>query len=105
MTTFAGRWFTSFGPMELQEANGVIKGAYWFRGVPSRIEGDLRGGKFVFRYQDPSGPGEGWFELTPSGQFQGQYRLQGTETWHAWLGQREWSAIWDTTFGRMRLNQ
>ena len=105
MSTFAGRWLTSFGPMELQQNNGVIKGAYWFQGTRSPIEGSLREGKFVFRYQDASGPGEGWFELMPGGQFRGQYRLEGTANWHPWQGHREWAGIWDTSFGRMRLNQ
>ncbi len=104
MTTFAGRWLTTFGPMELQETNDVIQGAYWYQGVANRIEGKLKKGRLVFLYQDAHGPGEGWFELTKGGQFQGQYRLNGAEQWFPWNGQREWNGIWDTSFGRMRLN-
>lgn len=105
MTTFAGRWLTSFGPMELQQVNGDVKGAYYFNGMQSRIEGKMHDGKLLFRYQDVSGAGEGWFEMTPAGQFRGQYRLQGASNWGPWTGQREWAGIWETNFGRMRLNQ
>lgn len=105
MSTFAGRWTTSFGPMELRQTGGAIKGTYWYQGVPGRIEGEMSGPRFVFRYQDPTGVGEGWFELFGSDQFRGEYRLDGTQHWVAWLGQRqsEWGGIWDTSFGRMRL--
>lgn len=105
MAAFAGRWFTTFGPMELRQTKKKIQGAYWFQGIPCQIEGRLDGEKFVFRYQDPSGTGEGWFELARFGQFRGQFRLDGTETWLGWEGQREWDGIWETSFGRMRLIQ
>lgn len=105
MTTFAGRWVTSFGPMELQQTDGVVQGTYWYQGVPGSIEGKIDGERFVFRYQDPTGAGDGWFELTTGGQFRGEYRLDGTQYWARWLGQREWDGIWDTSFGRMRLVQ
>jgi hypothetical protein len=105
MTSFAGRWITSFGPMELQQDGNTIKGTYWYQGTPGPIDGVLEGDRYVFRYEDASGPGRGWFELSSYGQFRGQYCLDGTQDWHPWTGQREWDGIWDTSFGRMRLIQ
>jgi hypothetical protein len=105
MNTFAGHWITLFGPMDLQQSASAIRGAYWYQGVPGRIEGEMRGSRFVFRYQDPTGGGEGWFELCTYGEFRGEYRLDGTDYWVAWPGHREWDGIWETSFGRMRLVQ
>jgi hypothetical protein len=109
MTTFAGRWITSFGPMELQQDGSAVHGAYRYQGVPGRIEGEMRGERFVFRYEDPTGAGEGWFELVTPNQFRGEYRLDGSDHWGGWLGDREgnglWQGLWDTSFGRLRLVQ
>ena len=103
MTNFTGRWITSYGPMELRQNSGAIQGKYWYQGIPCTIDGYVKENRFVFRYQDPSGAGEGWFEQPSYGQIRGQYRLEGTDRWGDWLGQREWDGIWDTAFGRMRL--
>lgn len=105
MTTFTGRWITTFGPMELRQEAHHIKGTYWLQGVPSAIDGALKNNRFVFTYRDPSGAGEGWFELPRYGQLRGQYRLDGTDRWGDWSGNREWDGIWDTSFGRVSLIQ
>jgi len=105
MSTFAGHWITSFGPMDLRDDHGTITGTYSYRGMPYPIEGTLDNDRFVFRYEDSTGPGEGWFALVGDGQFRGQFRLDGVEQWQAWQGHREWDGIWDTSFGLMRLIQ
>lgn len=105
MTNFAGRWLTTFGPMELSQKDGAIQGKYWFQEIPCTIAGKVDGERFVFRYQDTSGTGNGWFELISSGQFAGEYRVDGNDESREWTGQREWDGIWETTFGRMRLFQ
>jgi hypothetical protein len=105
MIDFNGRWITTFGPIDLRQDGATIRGTYYYQGVAFPIQGKLVGTRFVFRYQDATGTGEGWFELTRFGQFQGQYRLDGTEVWGPWSGQRAWDGIWETPFGRMRLMQ
>src|SRR5262245_65533570 len=42
MTTFAGRWITTYGPMELRQDSGGIRGTYWYQGIPCSIEGKLQ---------------------------------------------------------------
>jgi hypothetical protein len=105
MKSFAGRWITSFGPMELRQDGDAITGQYWYQGHPCQIEGSLQGERFVFRYEDSTGGGEGWFEHLSYGQIRGQYHLDGADQAHPWQGEREWDGIWDTSFGRMRLMQ
>jgi hypothetical protein len=105
MTAFAGRWITTYGPMELRQDDGAVHGTYWYQGIACTIEGKLQDGRFVFRYKDPSGAGKGWFEHTSYGQIRGQYCLDGTEHCGDWSGHREWDGIWDTSFGRVRLIQ
>lgn len=107
MSNFSGRWITSYGPMELQQTETGISGTYSYQGIAGQLEGNLQGSRFVFQYRDATGSGFGWFELTGANQFNGQYRLEGTQHWVPWLGQREteWDGIWNTSFGRMRLVQ
>jgi len=105
MTTFAGRWITSFGTMELQQTASAIAGRYWYQGQPGNIKGTLNGERFAFRYDDLAGAGEGWFEPLGYGRFRGSYLLDGAEHWQSWQGEREWDGIWDSSFGRMRLIQ
>ena len=105
MTTYAGRWITTYGPMELHQDGSAIRGTYWFQGIACAIEGKVQNGRFTFRYKDPSGAGQGWFESPSYGQIRGQYFLDGTKHWADWTGHREWDGIWDTSFGRVRLVQ
>ena len=105
MNAFAGRWFTTFGPMELSQDGPAIHGTYGNPGASCTITGEMKDGRFVFRFEEPGETGEGWFESSSAGQFRGQYRPDGVEQWLPWNGQREWDGIWDTSFGRMRLIQ
>jgi hypothetical protein len=106
MTKFAGRWITTYGPMELQQDERGIRGTYWYQGIPCTIDGQLLpDGRFSFRYKDPSGVGQGWFELTSYGQIRGSYCLEGFDQSQDWTGQREWDGVWDTSFDRLRLVQ
>jgi hypothetical protein len=105
MITLAGRWITTYGPMELHQDNGAIRGTYWYQGEPCSIDGKLKDGRFVFQYRDASGAGQGWFERVSAGQIRGRYCLEGRNDWQDWTGQREWDGIWDTSFGRVRLIQ
>src|SRR5260370_5550567 len=106
MTKFAGRWITTYGQMELQQDERGLRGTYWDQGIPCTIDGQLLpDGRFSFRYKDPSGVGQGWFELTSYGQIRGSYCLEGFDQSQDWTGQREWDGVWDTSFGRLRLVQ
>ncbi|MBI3824124.1 MAG: hypothetical protein HY289_15760 [Planctomycetes bacterium] len=105
MTTFAGRWITTYGPMELRDEAGALRGNYWYQGIPCSIEGSVKEARFDFRYRDPSGVGTGWFEATRYGHIRGQYCLDGDTVWRDWTAQREWDGIWDASYGRMRLIQ
>jgi hypothetical protein len=105
MTDFSGQWFTTFGPMKLEQAGSAIHGAYRSRGALCRIDGEIDGTCFRFRYQEPSEQGQGWFELTRFGRFAGRYQPDGAAKEHDWQGQREFDGIWESTFGRLRLVQ
>ena len=102
---FSGRWFTTYGPMELSQDGERVDGFYEFRGQRSTLSGMIRGGRLQFSYQEPTVAGEGWFELTSYGKFAGQWRPQGTESWSGWTGQRGFEGIWDSSFGLLRLVQ
>jgi len=105
MLNFSGRWFTTFGPMELTQEGNLVRGFYSIQQNSCPIEGSIRDGKFHFTYQEPSVEGEGWFELVRHGKFAGQWRPKGTSDWSPWTGQREFEGIWETSFGLLRLVQ
>ncbi len=105
MTTFTGRWLTTFGPMDLTQDGEHVHGVYHSQGVPCTIEGTITGSRLAFTYQEPVEQGEGWFELLRHGAFQGQYQPDGAARAFDWSGGREWDGVWDTSFGRMRLVQ
>ncbi len=103
MNTFAGHWVTTFGPMELTQEGGRVHGTYWNQGVPCTLEGDVDGDRYTFRYREPAEEGEGWFRLRRYGAFAGQWHVAGHDTWQEWRGNRLWDAVWETSFGRLRL--
>lgn len=103
MSTFAGRWITTFGPMELTDEAGRVHGTYWNQGVACELEGRVDGDRLAFRYREPAEQGEGWFVLRRHGAFAGQWHADGRDAWHEWRGNRLWDAIWETSFGRLRL--
>ena len=99
MLNFSGRWFTSFGPMELAQEGDRVRGFYSMQQNSCPIEGSLRDGKFHFTYREPAAEGEGWFELVRHGRFAGQWRPKGSATWSSWRGEREFEGIWETSLG------
>lgn len=105
MADFTGRWHATFGPMDLRQVGNRVEGAYFPRGVPCPIRGEVVGRRLQFRYQEPGAEGEGWFELDPSDRsFHGEWRADGDTVWRPWTGVRlGFDGVWMTDFGRMRL--
>ncbi|MBX9589456.1 MAG: hypothetical protein K2X43_09125 [Hyphomonadaceae bacterium] len=102
---FAGRWFTSFGPMILQQDGRRVRGTYGANGTENVIEGALAEDGLTFRYQEALEQGTGWFRLKRHGSFAGEYLAQGHPHALPWQGWREFEGYWETTLGRMRLFQ
>src|SRR5262245_54129610 len=105
MSNFSGRWFTTFGPMQLSQDGDQIHGFYEIQATRCTIAGTIRDGQFHFVYQEPAVAGEGWFELAAHGKFAGEWRPRGSEDWSSWIGWREFEGIWDSSFGLLRLVQ
>jgi hypothetical protein len=105
MFDFSGRWFTSFGPMELTQDGRAVHGSYDYGDNECPLEGELENGRLRFTYREPDAAGEGWFELLGPSKFRGQWRPHGSETWGPWLGRRGFDGVWDTSFGLLRLVQ
>jgi hypothetical protein len=105
MPDFSGRWFTTYGPMELSQDGNEVHGYYEFRSDRCTIRGAIRDGRFHFAYQEPTVAGEGWFELVAHGKFAGEWRPKGTEKWSSWIGRRGFDGIWESSFGLLRLVQ
>ena len=102
---FAGRWFTSFGPMTLQQNGSQVRGTYGPSGTENVLEGTLTGDGLTFRYQEAAEKGTGWFRLKRPGCFAGQYQAEGHPHPQPWRGWREFEGYWETSFGRLRLFQ
>src|SRR5688572_22632020 len=96
--SFAGRWFTTFGPMDLTQQGDRVQGSYVFNGQECIIEGRVADGRLQFQYREPVARGEGWFALLRPGRFEGQWRQDGQERWSPWIGERGFEGIWDTSF-------
>lgn len=105
MSSYAGRWFTSFGPMDLTQNGDRVEGSYTYAGNRCAIAGRVEGGRLSFTYHEPAVTGEGWFEQRRHGKFAGQWRPSGETRWFPWEGSRDFDGIWDTTFGPLRLVQ
>ena len=102
---FSGRWFTTFGAMELKQQDGEVRGSYVMQQNRCTIEGKIHDGRLHFNYREPAAEGEGWFELLRYGRFAGEWRAKGASNWSLWRGEREFEGIWDTSFGLLRLVQ
>ncbi|MEQ8762650.1 MAG: hypothetical protein RL885_01900 [Planctomycetota bacterium] len=84
---FAGVWKTTWGPLRLTALDGKLSGPYGSAG--SRLEGEMKDGRLVFEYTEPTTSGEGWFELAEDGRsFDGRWREKGTSRWRSWRGDR-----------------
>lgn len=105
MISFAGQWFTTFGPMSLKQTGAKVSGTYQMGPEQCTLTGEVKGGRLRFTYRESSAEGEGWFDLQRPGKFQGQWRAKGSERWSSWSGTRGFEGIWDSTFGPMRLMQ
>src|SRR5688500_14118330 len=68
MTSFAGRWFSTFGPMTLEQKQNRVAGTYQIDSGECTIHGEVRNGRLTFRYQEPNDQGEGWFEMERPGK-------------------------------------
>ena len=102
---FAGRWFTSFGPMILQQDGRQVRGTYGANGTENVLEGSVTDEALAFRYQEAVEKGTGWFRLKRPGCFAGEYLAEGHPHALPWQGWREFEGYWETTLGRMRLFQ
>src|SRR5437773_1118552 len=83
--SFAGRWFTTFGTMDLEQQGDLVQGVYQQQ---CAIEGRIEQGRYVFTYQEPTARGEGWFTLVRPGKFKGQWKADGQSMWAPWVGRR-----------------
>ena len=104
---FVGTWSSSYGTLELALNGTRLAGRY----MPgSTISGTVVAGRFVYRYTDPNGSGEGWFEIRGGGAaLAGAWRQNGSDRWVEWTAERMaapepgFAGLWETSFGRMRL--
>lgn len=106
---FSGVWESTFGILELKKDGERFRGNYGGLGT---IEGELKNGKLIFTYQEKDASGSGFFELAEDGQsFSGRWRENGLDgkmrDWSGkrFLGSNNYSGIWETTFGRMRISE
>jgi hypothetical protein len=82
----AGLWRTSYGEMRLVQEGDRIHGTYSGAGT---LTGKLEKGRLVFRYQETTVKGEGWFALAAdSDSFRGKWRPDGQTEWQDWVGTR-----------------
>ncbi len=105
MSTFSGKWLTTFGPMELSQKGASVRGAYYYMDVACSLEGKVSHGRLGFTYQEPGVQGEGYFELTRGGKgLTGQFRPAGEDRWQTWGGERVgFDGLWNSSFGPLRL--
>jgi hypothetical protein len=103
-SSFTGHWFTSFGPMTLQQDGMRVAGTYGQAGE-NTIEGSLENGPLVFRYAEERERGTGWFRLKRDNHFAGTYLADGQSRTLPWRGWRGFDGLWDTSIGRLRMMQ
>jgi len=76
---FAGRWMTSFGPLELVVDGQKVSGKFGWASE-SRLSGELDGTKLAFRWHGVNGLGQGEFELwSDRATFTGSFDQGGSE--------------------------
>jgi hypothetical protein len=107
--SFAGRWETSFGMMELQQHGEEVRG--WYGGASgwNELRGMASGARLQFEYRERAEAGSGSFELSADGKsFDGSYRANGTSISGGWHGRRlppnrPFHGLWDSSGGALRL--
>jgi hypothetical protein len=102
MTDYTGRWFTTFGAMELKQEGQNINGTY---GRAGSLRGTVADGTLTFHYAEPGEAGQGTFSLLRHGKFAGKYMPDGAFQSQSWEGLRGFDGIWDSSFGRLRIIQ
>jgi hypothetical protein len=102
---FAGRWFTSFGPMLLREDGARVQGTYGAGATENTLHGTPVGDTLSFSYAEAAERGTGWFRLERPGHFAGEYTAESSPHPQPWRGWREFEGYWETSLGRMRLFQ
>ena len=105
MSDFAGDWFSTFGPMTLNQNGEHVQGTYHPGPEVCTLDGTILDGVLRFRYQEPNAVGEGWFALQRHGKFVGKWRQDGQPAWQPWQGERGFEGLWNSTFGPLRLIQ
>ena len=103
-SSFAGQWFSSFGPMTLQQEGVRVSGTYGQAGE-NTIEGSMENARLVFRYAEERERGTGWFRLKRDNHFAGTYLAEGQSRPLPWRGWRGFDGLWDTSIGRVRVAQ
>lgn len=86
---YSGVWQTTYGSMMLEQQGRAVSGWYSYGGM-STIEGTVNdSGRMVFRYDEGTAAGEGWFQMSEGGDsFSGQWRADGSGGWSSWEGYR-----------------
>ncbi len=101
---FDGIWRSTFGALTLTVRGKKASGSYGEHGT---LSGTLDGDTLTFDYEEPGEHGSGVFVLKRAGKFIGHYTPDstpaGSTVTHAWVGERGWDGLFDTTFGRLRL--
>jgi hypothetical protein len=105
MANYAGNWISTFGPMALTQEGNRVRGHYQSGGHQCLIDGEDVRGRLVFRYEEPTVQGEGWFDLIRGGNaFAGHWHPDGAQGWAEWTGERVgWDGLWESDFGLLRL--
>lgn len=104
---FEDDWHTTFGALKLVASGkaGRLRGEYHYGATVGRLEGEVRGRELRFRYEEPAEHGEGVFRIVRSGCFRGGYLAAGAQRWRDWNGSRGWDGLWETDFGRLRIQE
>jgi len=108
-----GEWDTNWGKMTLTQTGNTVSGTYTHNA--GRIEAQVVGNKIVGNWYQSNGSGKMEFEMDSDGAgFQGKWRYNNSGTWNSWTarkaaaapsGKKTWAGTWDTTWGKMVLNQ
>jgi predicted esterase len=84
--SFAGRWLTDSGLMELTQNEADVQATYALRGT-SKLEGKVTGRHLEFKFHSFR-DGHGWFDISPDGKsFSGAGNYDGFPGWFRWRGQ------------------
>ncbi len=83
-----GIWESDFGRVRLIDDGARVHGYYEGAG-PSMIDGEVRDGRFEFRYREPRVAGAGRFRLADEGHaFEGEWHKDGDADWLPWNGRK-----------------